>query len=229
MDSLIINPVARIYNGYTSKFGIPRQAGLVQSVDSQIIFEPAYRNPDSLRGLENISHIWLIWEFSRFTNKSWTPLIRPPRLGGNRKLGVFATRSPLRPNPLALSAVRLLDITFNTPQGPVLNVAGADIMNGTPIYDIKPYIPYADALPQATAGIFSQRPQKLDDVILPSPLPTFVSVSQINALKEILIEDPRPAYKTSPDEVYAFEYGNIHVEFVVKDNIVVITELSEQQ
>ncbi len=215
--SLTIYPIAHIFNGFEQKFGIPRQAGLAKNVLSKIIFEPQFRNPDFIRDLEKNSHIWLIWEFSKFTGKEITPLVRPPRLGGNKKTGVFATRSPLRPNSLGMSAVKIEKIFIDKTSGPVIEVSGSDILSGTPIYDIKPYIKYSDCIPQAES-IFFPKPQILDNVVFECELPLKENNKKILAVKEILYQDPRPAYKKTSKEIYKFEFENLHIEFFVENN-----------
>ena len=221
MNTITITPIARIRTEFPQKFGIPRQPLLAQSTVAEIVFEPEFRNPDCIRGLEKCSHLWLIWEFSEFAGRQWSPLVRPPRLGGNRKMGVFATRSPLRPNPLGLSAVKIIEILDDRTRGPVIRVSGADMMDGTPIYDIKPYIPYADSIQDAVTELFTQ-PKTLSSVRweCDSPLPH--SDRKIIALEEILMQDPRPAYKHNDTGSYAFEFAGLHVEFCVEEDVVVV-------
>jgi tRNA-Thr(GGU) m(6)t(6)A37 methyltransferase TsaA len=219
--SITITPVARIRTEFPQKFGIPRQPLLAQSTVAEIVFEPEFRNPDCIRGMEKCSHLWLIWEFTEFAGKQWSPLVRPPRLGGNKKMGVFATRSPLRPNPLGLSAVKILEILDNRTCGPVIRVSGADMMDGTPIYDIKPYIPYADSIQDAVTEIFTQ-PKTLSSVRWECNAPLPYSDRRILALEEILLQDPRPAYKHNDTGSYAFEFAGLHVEFCVKEDVVVV-------
>ncbi|MCQ2252703.1 MAG: tRNA (N6-threonylcarbamoyladenosine(37)-N6)-methyltransferase TrmO [Bacteroidales bacterium] len=222
---MIIVPIAHIESEFPQKFGIPRQPSLARNVWSRIVFESDYRNPDCIRGLEVSSHIWLIWEFSEFTGKPWTPLVRPPRLGGNRKMGVFATRAPMRPNSMGLSAVKIEDISIDPKLGPVITVSGADLMNGTPIYDIKPYVPYTDSLPEATTQLFSE-PATLSGVRIECALPHPETDRRIVALREILLQDPRPAYKRSGSDMYAFEFSDMHVEFCVVDGVAIVRNLS---
>ena len=221
MNTITITPIARIRTEFPQKFGIPRQPLLAQNTVAEIVFEPEFRNPDCIRGIEKCSHLWLIWEFTEFADRQWSPLVRPPRLGGNRKMGVFATRSPLRPNPLGLSAVKILEILDDRTRGPVIRVSGADMMDGTPIYDIKPYIPYADSIQNAVTEIFTQ-PTTLSKVRweCDSPLPH--SDRKIVALEEILMQDPRPAYKHNDTGSYAFEFAGLHVEFCVEEDVVVV-------
>lgn len=219
--SITIHPVARIRTEFPQKFGIPRQPLLSKSTVAEIVFEPEYRNPDCIRGMGQCSHLWLIWEFTEFTGRQWSPLVRPPRLGGNRKMGVFATRSPLRPNSLGLSVVKILEIINDSKLGPIIRVSGADMMDGTPIYDIKPYIPYADSIQDAVAEIFTQ-PETLSTVRweCASHLPR--SDRRIAALEEVLIQDPRPAYKHNDTGSYAFEFAGLHVEFCVEGDVAVV-------
>ncbi len=221
MDRITITPVARIRSEFPQKFGIPRQPLLSKNTVAEIVFEPEFRNPDCIRGIDNCSHLWLIWEFSEFKERHWSPLVRPPRLGGNRKMGVFATRSPLRPNPLGLSAVKLLDVKMDKTLGPILRISGADLMDGTPICDIKPYIPYADRVEDAVSEIFTV-PLTLSSVRWECEPPLPRSGRRIVALEEILLQDPRPAYKHNNTGSYAFEFAGLHVEFCVEDGVVVV-------
>ena len=207
--------IARIRNPYDSKFGVPRQSGLAEQVVSTVVFEPEYRVQEALRGIEEFSHLWLIWAFDRAEREDWSPTVRPPRLGGNQRVGVFATRSPYRPNAIGLSCVKLLGVE-KTGEGLVLKVAGADLMNGTPIYDIKPYLPYADCHPEAT-GRFTDRTEKRTlEVEIPEEYATRIPQQELEALKAVLREDPRPAYQDDPERVYAFEFGGRNVRFRVE-------------
>lgn len=219
-----IKPVAYIHNGYNSKFGIPRQSGLVSEVISEIVFEPEFADPEALRGIEQYSHLWLIWHFSEATQNKFSPTVRPPRLGGNKRVGVFATRSPFRPNSLGLSSVRLLEVK-KTPAGSVLVVSGADLMNGTPIFDIKPYVKYSDCHPDAECGFSDEFKDYSLDVIIPEELRKSLSDDEINALAGILKGDPRPSYQNDPERIYSFEYGNLAVSFKVKDNTLTVTDI----
>ncbi len=218
--------IAHIHSDFTSKFGIPRQSGLVESVHSQIIFEPAFRNPDALRGLEGYSHIWLLWEFSESMGKEWSPTVRPPRLGGNKRMGVFATRSPFRPNPIGLSSVKITHIEWDTPKGPIIHVSGADILDGTPIYDIKPYLPYTDSHPDAVGGFAFTPGEGAVKVNISAEMlekiPEFFRESTI----ELLEEDPRPGYQDDPDRIYHMEYAGFEVHFTVKDGILTVTDVT---
>ena len=219
--------IARIRNDFPTKFGLPRQAGLAPSLRSKIVFEPAYRVPEALRGLEGFSHIWLIWGFSATSGTPtrpgsefhWSPTVRPPRLGGNARMGVFATRSPFRPNPIGLSSVRLESIEEDGANGRVLIVSGADLMDGTPIYDIKPYLPGVDAHPEASDGFVGTHAQQLLEVELAPELAERLSSSQQSALREILAQDPRPAYHAAhpdPKRIYGFTYAGLEIRFTVE-------------
>ncbi len=213
--------IARIHNDFPTKFGLPRQSGLAPSLRAKIVFEPAYRVPEALRGLEGFSYIWLIWGFSE---SNWSPTVRPPRLGGNVRMGVFATRSPFRPNPIGLSSVRLESIEDDGENGRVLIVSGADLMDGTPIYDIKPYLPGVDAHPDASDGFVGAHPQTLLEVEIAPELAAALSAGQLAALREILAQDPRPAYHAAsasvPSRTYGFTYAGRDIHFTVEDNLI---------
>lgn len=212
-----IKPVARIYTDFPSKFGIPRQSGLC-SAPGRIVFEPEYRNPDYIRGLENFSHIWLIWEFSENRREEHSPTVRPPRLGGNTRIGVFATRSPFRPNDLGLSCVSITSIDLNTKDGPVIYVKGADLMDGTPIYDIKPYIPYADCIMDASEG-FAPLPDEHMEVFFEDNCDSKLSEDERHTLKEILSLDPRPHYQNDA-RIYGFSFAGREIKFQILDKTV---------
>lgn len=222
-----IKPVAHIRTEFPEKFGIPRQSGLAKSLKGCVVFEPEYRNPDALRGLEGFSHLWLIWEFSANRNSgSWQPTVRPPRLGGNAHMGVFATRSPFRPNPLGLSCVKIVSIDIDTPEGPVIYVSGADLMNGTPIYDIKPYIRYADSRPEAVCGYVDELEERSLKVIFPSGLSERVAdKTVIPSLMETLRLDPRPSYHDDPERTYGLSFAGYNVRFMVNGNVLTVTDL----
>lgn len=218
-----MKPIAHIENDLHTKFGVPRQSGLVDDLESRIVFEPEYRQPEALRGLEGFSHIWLLWDFSEAHRPTWSPTVRPPRLGGNRRMGVFATRSPFRPNPIGLSSVRIKRIELHTPQGPVIHVAGADLMDGTPILDIKPYLPFTDCHPDATGGFTDEtRLQEPLQVEIPIELAHQLTPLQVDALREILANDPRPHYQDDPDREYGMEYAGRDIKFKVNNNRVEI-------
>ena len=208
--------IAHIHTDFPTKFGIPRQSGIVASLQGKIVFEPEYRNADAVRGLEDFSHIWLLWEFSEAVRDSWSPTVRPPRLGGNVRKGVFATRSPFRPNPIGLSSVRLEKVDIDPQLGPVLYVSGADLMDGTPIYDIKPYIAYTDSHPDAVSGFASTPAEYLLDVDFPEELLIKVAENQRESLLDVLAHDPRPQYQDDPKRVYGMEFGGMEVKFKVE-------------
>ena len=223
-----ITPIAYIHTAFPEKFGVPRQSGLAKTLKGRIVFEREFRSPDALRGLEGFSHIWLIWEFSanRRSADDWQPTVRPPRLGGNAHMGVFATRSPFRPNPLGLSCVKLESIELDTPDGPVINVTGADLMDGTPIYDIKPYIKYADARPEAVCGYVDHLEDRMLKVVLPRELASRVEDStMIPSLVETLRLDPRPSYHDDPLREYGMSFAGYNVRFTVNDDTLVVTDI----
>ncbi len=211
--------IARIQSAFPEKFGIPRQSGLVEELQARIVFEPEYRNPDAVRGMEEFSHLWLIWEFSEAKRDTWSPTVRPPRLGGNQRLGVFATRSPFRPNPVGLSCVKLDRVELDSVLGPVIYVLGADLMDGTPIFDIKPYIPYADCHPDAIGGFASDKPEEKLQVVIPEELCSVAAPEVINALRGVLAQDPRPAYQKDPERIYGLSFAGMEVHFRVEENI----------
>ena len=215
MDALQV--IARIHTELPEKFGVPRQSGLVPQLRGRIVFEPAYRNPDAVRGLEDFSHLWLIWQFSEAVRQDWSPTVRPPRLGGNRRMGVFATRSPFRPNHLGLSSVRLERVEQSAALGPVLHICGADLMDGTPILDIKPYVPYADCHPDARGGFAAQGQDYLLTVDFPPELLVRVPEDKRQALKGVLAQDPRPAYQRDPARIYGLPFAGLEVRFTVAD------------
>ena len=207
--------IARIHSDFPTKFGIPRQSGLVEALRAAVVFEPEYRNPDALRGLEGFSHLWLIWQFSQAVRESWSPTVRPPRLGGNTRMGVFATRSPFRPNPIGLSSVRLDHIAYTDALGPVLHVRGADLVDGTPILDIKPYLPYGDCHPEAAGGFASEPARPTLEVEIPPALLDQLPPDRREALRDVLALDPRPRYQQDPDRVYGFLFAGQEVRFTV--------------
>lgn len=217
--------IARIHSDFPTKFGIPRQSGLVEELKATIVFEPEYRNPDALRGLEGFSHLWLIWQFSQAVRKDWSPMVRPPRLGGNTRMGVFATRSPFRPNPIGLSCVGLAGVELHTPQGPVIHVTGADLMDGSPIYDIKPYIPYADCRPQAVGGFASVPKEATLEVEIAPELLAQVPGELREALLGVLAQDPRPTYQHDPERVYGMAFGPLEVRFTVAEPVLRVREI----
>ena len=227
-DQHTIQAVARIRSDFPTKFGIPRQSGLVSELRARVVFEPAYRSPEAVRGLEDFSHIWLIWQFSQALREDWSPTVRPPRLGGNRRLGVFASRSPFRPNALGLSCVRLEGVELDKALGPVLHVSGADLMDGTPIYDIKPYVPYADARPEARGGFVDQVARRRLEVDCPPDLLERAPEEKRAALLGVLAEDPRPAYQGDPDRVYGMAFAGLEVRFTVAGERLTVLSLDRQ-
>lgn len=217
--------IARIRTPFKSKFGVPRQSGLAPQVWGEIVFEPEFRTAEALRGIESWSHLWLIWGFSENFGKPWSPTVRPPRLGGNERVGVFATRSPFRPNPIGLSCVKLESVEHDALHGTVLRVSGADLVDGTPIYDIKPYLPYADSIPSALGGFtdttaFRRLDVSIDDEIL-KKIPPCDRIGLIQALEN----DPRPGYHSDPERIYGFGYGELEVKFKVSDGVLTVVEV----
>ena len=222
-----ITPIAFIHTEFPEKFGIPRQSGLATSLRGKIVFAPEYRNADALRGLQDFSHLWLIWEFSaNSTRGQWQPTVRPPRLGGNERMGVFATRSPFRPNPLGLSCVEIDSIELDTPDGPVIYVKGADLMDGTPIYDIKPYIKYADSRPHAICGYVDNLQERKLKVILPQEISSAVKDRTVlESLVQTLSLDPRPSYHYDPEREYGLSFAGMNVRFKVSSGVLTVTHL----
>ena len=216
--------IARMHSEFPKKFGIPRQSGLVKELRGMVVFELEYRNPDALRGLEGFSYIWLLWQFSRAVREEWSPTVRPPRLGGNERLGVFATRSPFRPNPIGLSPVKLEGVERHPELGPVLVVSGADLMDGTPILDIKPYVPYVDCIPGAVGGFAPDRPEPLEVDIPPRWL-ALVPEGRRQALRGVLANDPRPPYHSDPGRVYGMAFAGLEVRFSVAEGVVRVVEI----
>lgn len=224
-----ITPIAYIHTEFSEKFGIPRQSGLASSLRGKIVFEKEYRNPEALRGLEGFTHIWLIWEFSANRGiRQWQPTVRPPRLGGNQHMGVFATRSPFRPNPLGLSCVEIESVDLDGPDGPVIIVKGADLMDGTPVYDIKPYVKYADLRPEAVCGYVDSLAERKLKVLIPDSLAAIVP--EVESLVEVLSLDPRPSYHNDPDREYGMTFSGYNVRFKVVDDdagtTLYVTEIS---
>ena len=218
--------IAHIHTDFPTKFGIPRQSGIIASLQGRIVFEPEYRVAEAVRGLEAFSYIWILWEFSKAVRDTWSPTVRPPRLGGNVRKGVFATRSPFRPNPIGLSSVRLEKVDIDPKLGPVLYVSGIDLMDGTPIYDIKPYIAYTDSHPDAVSGFASTPTEYLLEVDFPEALLQKVAESQRESLIEVLAHDPRPQYQNDPERVYGMEFGGIEVKFKVDGELLTVVEVS---
>ena len=216
--------IARIRTDFPTKFGIPRQSGLADA-PARIIFEPEYRNADALRGIEGYTHLWLLWHFSEAERDGWSPTVRPPKLGGNQRMGVFATRSPFRPNAIGLSSVRLERVELHTPEGPVLQVRGADLMDGTPILDIKPYLPYTDAHPDAAGGFAAQALQQTVAVDCPPTLLARLPADRRQALLDVLAQDPRPGYQHEPGRVYGFPFAGFEVRFTVEDGRLTVVSI----
>ena len=221
-----IQAIARMKSDFPTKFGIPRQSGLVEELRSTIVFEPDFRNPDALRGIEGYSHLWLIWQFSEAIRQDWSPTVRPPRLGGNTRMGVFATRSPFRPNSLGLSCVRLLEVEQTTNFGTVLHVGGADLMDGTPIFDIKPYIAYGDAHPEALGGFTNHAGDFLLHVNFPDNLLNRIPHDKRQALLGVLSHDPRPSYQRSSDRVYGLSFAGLNIRFRVAGENLFVLEIN---
>ena len=226
---VMIKPIARMHSDFATKFGIPRQSGLVQELRSTIVFEPEFRNDDALRGIEDFSHLWIIWQFSEAVRDHWSPTIRPPRLGGNTRLGVFATRSPFRPNSLGLSSVKILGLEQTHNHGTVIHVAGADLMDGTPIFDIKPYIPYADCHTDATGGFTDSAGDFLLKVEFPDQLLNKLPELKREAAIGVLSHDPRPSYQADPERLYGLSFAGFDIRFQVQDNRLTVLEVSPIQ
>ena len=249
MDTYTMRVIARVRSDFPTKFGVPRQSGLVEALESTVVLEPAFRVRDALRGLEGFSHIWLVWVFDRAVREGraenhapergqradsaddevpfrWSPTVRPPRLGGNARMGVFATRSPFRPNPIGLSCVRLTGID-DTPEGPVLRIRGADLAHGTAVLDIKPYVPYADCRPHAAGGFAAEPPEAALDVDIPPELLERVPPEKRAALYGVLAQDPRPRYQKDPDRVYGFPFAGFEVRFTVRDGRLTVREIGD--
>ena len=226
MEETIIRPIARYYGDLGEKFGVPRQAGVVEELEGRVVFEPRYRDPEALRGMEGFDRLWLIWQFSENlrAGEDWSPTVRPPRLGGNTRMGVFATRSPFRPNALGLSCVRLLGIEQDRERGAVLRVGGADLMSGTPIFDIKPYIPYADAHPEARSGFAPDAGETLT-VDFPPALEALVPPEKRAALRGVLRNDPRPRYQRDPERVYGLQFAGRNIKFTVAGRRLTVREV----
>ena len=221
-----LTPIAYIRSDFPTKFGIPRQSGLVDTLRAAVIFTPPYRNEDALRGIRDFSHLWLIWHFSACTERGWSPTVRPPRLGGNRRVGVFASRSPFRPNSLGLSCVRLLSVESAPDLGTHLIVGGADLMDGTPIYDVKPYLPYADSHPEAAGGFADAVPRRLLTVDFPPHLLSRVPEERREALAGVLANDPRPSYQSDPDRIYGMAFAGVDVGFRVEGEVLHVVSVT---
>lgn len=227
MQDISIQVIARMRSDFPTKFGIPRQSGLVDSLRSTIVFEPEFRNADALRGMEDFTHLWIIWQFSEAVRNGWSPTVRPPRLGGNTRMGVFATRSPFRPNNLGLSCVKLIGLEQTKDLGTVIHVAGADLMDGTPIFDIKPYIPYSDSYPEAAGGFTDHASDFLLKVNFPDNLLAQIPADKQEAMIGVLSHDPRPSYQKDPHRIYGLTFAGFDVRFQVKDSTLTVLEISK--
>lgn len=221
--------IARIHSDFSGKFGIPRQSGLVEELESAVVFEPEYRREDALRGIEDFTHLWLIWGFHKAVRERWSPTVRPPRLGGNQRVGVFATRSPFRPNPIGLSCVKLEKVDYTAPGGPVLLVRGADLLDGTPIFDVKPYVPLADCRPQAVGGFSDQHREDGLSVDFPPALLEQVPEEKRGALLGVLAQDPRPSYQHDPQRVYGMAFAGLEVRFTVEGNTLTVRGIQAKE
>lgn len=217
--------IAVMHSDFPTKFGIPRQSGLAEALQSTIVFEPAYRNPEALRGIEGFSHLWILWQFSQAVRQDWSPTVRPPRLGGNTRMGVFATRAPFRPNAIGLSCVRLLSVEHTQDMGTVLHIGGADLMDGTPILDIKPYIPYCDAHPEAMGGFTQDAGDYLLEVDFPENLKQRLPAEKQEAICQVLSHDPRPSYQKDSDRVYGLSFAGHDIRFTVKDKVLTVVDV----
>lgn len=225
METVNMQIIARMKSDFATKFGIPRQSGLVDALRSTVVFEPEFRNADALRGIEDFSHLWIIWQFSETVREDWSPTVRPPRLGGNTRLGVFATRSPFRPNAIGLSSVKLLDVEHTEKHGTVLHVAGADLMDGTPIFDIKPYIPYGDCHPDATGGFTDSADNFLLKVDFPANLLSKLPQNKQDAAIGVLSHDPRPSYQRKADRIYGLNFAGFDIRFTVDGETLFVKEV----
>ncbi len=228
MEQHTLRVIARVHSEFPGKFGIPRQSGLVPELRARVVFEPEFRNADALRGIEGFSHLWLIWQFSEAVRDTWSPTVRPPRLGGNARMGVFATRSPFRPNPIGLSCVKLEGLGQEEGLGTVLYISGADLLDGTPIYDIKPYIPYADAHPDARGG-FAAAPAETIPVDCPEELLSPLPAQQVQALLGVLSQDPRPGYQDDPGRTYGMDFADWDVRFRVSDGVLTVLQITKKE
>lgn len=227
MENISITPIAHMKSDFSTKFGIPRQSGLVQQLRSTIVFQPEFRNADALRGIEGFSHLWIIWQFSEAVRTQWSPTVRPPRLGGNTRMGVFATRSPFRPNNLGLSCVKLLGVEETAEFGTVIHVGGADLMDGTPIFDIKPYIPYADCQPDAIGGFTDTAANFLLEVDFPASLLSLLPETKRDAAVQVLSHDPRPSYQRKPGRVYGLTFAGFDIRFTVEESTLTVVAVEK--
>lgn len=226
-ETFSMRVIARVHSEFPSKFGVPRQSGLVEDLESTLIFEPEFRNEDALRGLEGFSHLWLVWVFHQAARREWSPTVRPPRLGGNARMGVFATRSPFRPNPIGLSSVRLAGMERTAEYGTVLRLRGADLVDGTPVLDVKPYVPYADSHPEALGGFAAVPAGAALAVEIPPELLERVPPERREALRGVLAQDPRPRYQEDPERIYGFGFAGLEVRFSVAGGVAAVREIRE--
>ena len=220
--------IAKIHTDFKEKFGIPRQSGLVDSLRARIVFEPEYRVKEALRGIEDFSHLWLIWEFSEAKRENWSPTVRPPRLGGNKRMGVFATRSPFRPNAIGLSSVRLIGIEHTESEGDVLIVSGADLLDGTPIFDIKPYLPFTDSHPDAKGGFADEKKEYHADVIIPKDIANRIDEKRLEEIKELLLQDPRPSYRDDEEREYGMSYADFEISFTATRSTLTVKSITKK-
>lgn len=227
MEEWTLRPIARIQSDFSEKFGIPRQSGLVEALRARVVFAPEYRVREAFRGLEGFTHIWLVWAFSQNVEAGWSPTVRPPRLGGNVRMGVFATRSPFRPNPIGLSCVELLAVDYDAPDGPALVVGGADLLDGTPIFDVKPYVPHADCRPQARGGFADAHREDRLAVDFPPRLEALVPPDKREALRGVLAGDPRPSYQRDPQRLYGLGFAGLQVRFTVEDGVLRVRQVEK--
>lgn len=229
LEVIAMRVIAKIRTDFKEKFGIPRQSGLVDSLRARIVFEPEYRVREALRGIEDFSHLWLIWEFSEAKRETWSPTVRPPRLGGNKRMGVFATRSPFRPNSIGLSSVRLIGIEHSDSEGDVLIVSGADLMDGTPIFDIKPYLPFTDCHPDAKGGFADDKKGYEAEVIIPEEIASGIDKSRIEEIRDLLREDPRPSYRDDEEREYGMSYAGLEISFKATDSTIKVTGIHKSK
>ena len=226
-ECLSVKIIARIHTDFKEKFGIPRQSGLVNETIARIVFEPEYRVKEALRGIEEYSHLWLIWEFSEAKRESWSPTVRPPRLGGNKRMGVFATRSPFRPNPIGLSSVKLIKVEHTDALGDTLIVSGADLLDGTPIYDIKPYLAFTDSHPDAVSGFADEKKDYCSTVVIPEDVSRAIPQSRLAEIEALLKEDPRPSYRDDKDREYGMSYAGYEISFTATDSTLTVTSIKK--
>ena len=226
MPEFSMKVIARVHSDFATKFGVPRQSGLVDALESAVVFEPEFRSDDALRGLEGFSHLWLVWVFDQAIRDTWSPTVRPPRLGGNTRMGVFATRSPFRPNPIALSCVRLAGMESTPDRGTILRIRGADLMDGTPILDIKPYLPYADCRPEAVGGFAAAPAGEVLEVVIPPELLEKVPQARREALRGVLAQDPRPHYHNDPQRLYGCRFAGLEIKFSVSGDVLTVVDIS---